>query len=413
MSAVDLTLIVDRLLSVGEDFSMDTCDLRSLAVKSVILCLKYVSRERMFAALYPDGFVDWGLDRRAHAQKGGNLLGDHQFWIPMLSLFSWDEPERPEATHPRLQFLRKQMRKYDLDVGGHTLATRLFLAQMLESVSALQMWELLTCELLKRDTHQSCAMLLAAMAENPAPPQECERVLFEILGEKLKVDTEALTVCLSTTRRRRADREHGMRLKQMASYVGRPRLRDRLRASTADALQLDTALGTWESYIGFCQVHQFPNVLSDVIKVRLYFLAAQTTWDWKPYTALVIRHQGGLAERLGQYPVSKPDLHILGEVISALSMDGRPPFPELIAFRSKCFRSFPVSQVQRMTLSQILRLYACGYQNPNIWKVLWKNQMCLISPLIIKDVEEFVKATPFAAAPFMNLMCGGEKGNNM
>ncbi len=66
-----------------------------------------------------------------------------------------------------------------------------------------------------------------------------------------------------------------------------------------------------------------------------------------------------------------------------------------------------------MTLSQILRLYACGYQNPNIWKVLWKNQMCLISPLIIKDVEEFVKATPFAAAPFMNLMCGGEKGNNM
>ena len=409
MSSTDLTLIVERLQNVGEDFSMDTSDLRSLVVKGVILCLKYVSRERVFQGLYPDGFADWGLDRGMQYPRGGNLLGDHQFWIPLLRLLSWPEPERPEATHVRLQFLRKQMRKCNVDVGGHSLVCRMFLAQLLESVSALQMFELMTCEVLKRDTHQSCALLLAALADNPSPPQECERVLTHLLGETLKVDTEALGLCLAAAQRQRASRVHGLRLKQMTSYVGRPRLRDRLQPSAEETQALDTVLGTWESYIGFCQVHQFPNVLSDIVKQRLYFLAAQTTWDWQQYTALVIHHHGALAERLAQYPVSKPDLHIIGGVMESLSMDGRPPFQELIAFRSKCFRSFPVSQVQRMTLSQVLRLYACAYQSPAIWKHLWKAQSCLISPLIIKDVEAFVLSTPFAADPFMQLMCGGAK----
>lgn len=403
----ELALVVDRLLTVGEDFSMDTSDLRSLVIKNIILCLKYVSRECVFEEIFPGDFVDWGLDRGVSRCFGTNLLGDHHLWIPLLRLLSWPEPDRVENCHPRLKILRKQMRDQDLDVGGHTLVCKFFLVQMLDSISALQTFKLLAGELMKRDPHQSCALVLAALVDKPAAPDECESVLIEILGEHLQVDTSTLEGCLATIQRQRAERERGLRMKQMTSYVGRPRLRDRLVPTDTESVKLDASLGTWETYIGFCQMHQFPNVLSDIVKQRLYFLAAQTNWDWKPHVAKVIKHTGELTGKLSQYPVCKPDQHIIGNVISLLSMDGKPPFAELIAFRSKCFSSFPVSQVQKMTLSQVLRLYTCAYQNPNIWKNLWKAQSCLISPLIIKDVEAFVHATPFAPDPFMTLLCAG------
>jgi hypothetical protein len=46
-------------------------------------------------------------------------------------------------------------------------------------------------------------------------------------------------------------------------------------------------------------------------------------------------------------------------VLEGLSMDGSPPFREMTAFRTKCFQSFPVSHVQRMTLSQVIPVLVC------------------------------------------------------
>ena len=87
--------------------------------------------------------------------------------------------------------------------------------------------------------------------------------------------------------------------------------------------------------------------------------------------------------------------------VDALGMDGRAPFPELVEFKARCFRSFPASLVQRTNLSQVLRLYACAYQRPQLWKELWKGQLCLMSPQIIKDCEGFAQEVPFAAEAFM------------
>ena len=412
-SSHELSLIVDRLMSVGEDLSMDTSDLRSLVIKCIILCLKYVDRVSVFERVFEGdcgGYVDWSLDRGMSRVSGMNLLGDHHIWIPLLRLLSWEEPIRPSNVHSRLRFHRLKMNEHGLDVGGHSLVCKFFLVSLLDSISALRTFELLCGDLLKKDPHQSCALLLAALADQPSSPEECAVVLSEVLGSTLTVDTAILSACMANTHRVRLERERGLRMKMMASYVGRPRLRDRLQPSLQESVRLDTELGTWESYIVFCQIHQFANVLSDVIKQRLYFLAAQTTWNWKPHISTVIKHTGGLSEKISQYPVSKPDITIIGNVMAGLSMDGRPPFTELISFRSKCFRGFPVSQSQRMTLSQILRLYACAYQNSSIWKSLWKSQIYLISPIIIKDVELFVEETPFAAGPFMQLMCGATTG---
>ena len=51
-------------------------------------------------------------------------------------------------------------------------------------------------------------------------------------------------------------------------------------------------------------------------------------------------------------------------------------------------------------------LYVCAYQPPAHWKDLWKMQVNLLSPQIIKDCESYAASVPFAAEPFMHLLCG-------
>ena len=69
---------------------------------------------------------------------------------------------------------------------------------------------------------------------------------------------------------------------------------------------MDALLDTWESYTGFCYLHQFPPTLSDKIKTRLYFLASQTRWNWTRYLDKVLPSAGPLLDRVIQHPVTQP-----------------------------------------------------------------------------------------------------------
>jgi hypothetical protein len=85
-------------------------------------------------------------------------------------------------------------------------------------------------------------------------------------------------------------------------------------------------------------------------------------------------------------------------------MDGSAPFPLLTEFRKECFQSFPVTAVQRMTLSQILQLYMAAYQSPVIWKPLWKELISVISVQIVRDVDQFVAKHEFAHEDVMRFI---------
>jgi len=65
-------------------------------------------------------------------------------------------------------------------------------------------------------------------------------------------------------------------------------------------------LDTWESYTGFCYLHQFPPTLSEKIKTRLYFLASQTRWNWTRYLEKILPSAGPLLERVAKHPVTQP-----------------------------------------------------------------------------------------------------------
>jgi len=190
----------------------------------------------------------------------------------------------------------------------------------------------------------------------------------------------------------------------MTVMEGRPRLRDRVTSDLKTEerkAQVDTLLDTWESYAGFSYLHRFPPTLSEKVRSKLYFLASQTRWDWTRYVERILPAGGPLCVKVASHPITQPDQHVLLKVIEGLSMDGSAPFREMTDFRRECFQSFPVTHVQRMTLSEILQLYIAAYQAQGCWKDIWKHLVGVLSVQIVRDTEAFVATHPFADAEVM------------
>jgi hypothetical protein len=402
---MSLPLAVDAMVSVGQKLSMDVHNMRDLAVKMFVLSFKYVDRRALWDALFPPSspdspgaYVDWD-----HVgSQLANALGDLHLWLPLLDLCTWDGLERFEAAHPPLVGMRAALRQTGMDVGGNQLPCQLLILHMLHGVPSLSAFQLLTCRALKRDTEKNCALLLARLSDAPYTPSVYEALLALLLGPCLSVDVALLAELARASRARREGLSAAMRVRQMGACAGRPRLSDRATPTDEQKAGMDHAHGTWESIKGFCQLHQFPNVLSETVKHRLYFLAAQTQWDWRSSLPDVLPNAPDMCARIAQFPVSRPDLRVLHLCVDALAMDGRPPFQQMLDFRAVCFCNFPASLVQRMTLSQVLRLYVCAYQGPHVWKDLWKLQLCLLTTQIVKACEAFVEGNPFAVAPFLS-----------
>jgi hypothetical protein len=402
---MSLPLAVDAMVSVGQKFSVDVRNLRDLVIKMFILSFKYVDRRALWDAIFPSrgpdspgAFVDWDRVGPSYA----NALGDLHLWLPLLDLCTWDGLEKFEAGHPPLVSMRAALRQTGMDVSGGQLPCQLILLHMLHGIPSLPAFQMLTCRAFKRDTEKHSALLLARLSDTPYPPPVYEALFGLLLGPCLAVDAAKLEDHARASRARREGLSAAMRVRQLGACVGRPRLSDRATPTEEQKVGLDQTHGTWESFKGFCQLHQFPNVLSETVKHRLYFLAAQTQWEWRAAIPVVLPGAAEMCARIARYPVSRPDLPVIHACIDALDMDGRPPFQQLLDFRAVCFCNFPASLVQTMTLAQVLRLYVCAYQAPAIWKDLWKLQLCLLTTQIVKACEAFVEGSPFATAPFIS-----------
>ncbi len=175
--------------------------------------------------------------------------------------------------------------------------------------------------------------------------------------DRCEVDTKALEQTQALIQATTDDRKLSLQMARMTVIQGRPRLRDRVTSvlkTEERKAQVDTQLETWDSYVGFAYKHQFPPTLSEKVRSKLYFLASQVKWDWPKYVEVVLPSGGPLCSRVTAHPVTQPDLPVILRVLEGLSMDGSAPFAQMTEFRKACFQSFPVTHVQRMTLSQVL-----------------------------------------------------------
>jgi hypothetical protein len=410
MSHKDLVL---RLLQFSDQYNVNQKDIPALPIKALILSLKYIDKKALFSTLYPDEYADWDLAERTMGVNN-NALGDAETWLCLLSLLDWPsltDRHRTdiETNHKPLAVIKNSLKTQNLDTPGWSTACKVLILQMVQGLQAMHAVELLTSRMLCKNTHESTMKLLAGLYDTKHLPEDYLKTLEHILSPTfLVINEQALSQTLTTIQAQREEHKANLKLRNMQVVALRPRLRDKLKTSLLAERrkeQIDSKLGTWDSYTGYCHAHRFPNTLSDRIKRQLYFLAAQTQWDWTQHVHKLIDSKE-IEERVKQLPVLQPDIGVLNWVIDNLGMDGRPPFKEMMAFKARCFLSFPVIRVQQMTLTQVLRLYVAAYQAPNVWKDIWKEQIGIISPQIIRDCELFTESNAFAGDHIAGALTG-------
>ena len=403
--------VLYAMQSAGKRYSIGVQDLRVLLLKLTVLSVKYVSRRQLWTTRFGEDYVDW--DMVDGVVKSKNVFGGCAEWLGLLGFCKWDELGKHEgeimASHAPLQGLRKHMKECSLDTGdacAWTLVCKIFLLMLIQGLSCMHALEVLTCGVFKRTTGGGCTMLLAKQAEHLFTPEQYQATLQFVL-DRCEVDKAGLDQTHALCQASQEDKKLSLKLSRMTVMEGRPRLRDRVTSelkTEEKKAQVDTLLDTWESYSGFSYKHRFPPTLSEKVRSKLYFLASQTRFDWTKYVEMILPSGGPLCAKVASHPITQPDLPVLQRVIEGLSMDGSAPFREMTDFRRECFGSFPVSHVQRMTLSQILQLYTAAYQGQAFWKDIWKYLIGVISVQIIKSVETFVATHPFASDEVMRFV---------
>jgi hypothetical protein len=383
-----------RLLQAAEVYNLDQKDIKSLCLKVLILSLKYVDRRAMFETLFPGQFADW--------EKAQITFGDAVTWLTMLGLMSWKSlTDNLQVRDVLLEQTKAALKKNNIDMNGWDVACKVLILQMIVGLQSVHAIELLTTRLLNTNTRQSTVLFLASTYDNKHPPETYTRTLTSII-ENAHVDVDTLQQTMRAIMKEKEDRTMHLRIKSIQLTSLRPRLRDKMQTSLEDKEDADARTGTWNTYKGFCHIHRFPNNMSERIKKLLYFMASQTNWDWNNYVNKVIQNRD-LELRIVQRPITHPDVPELLCVINTLSMDGKKPFAELMAFKIKAFTNFPVVFVQSMSLTQLLQLYTIAYQ-PH-WKELWKSHIGVLSPHIVRDVETFVQQVQFNGERAMEIFC--------
>jgi hypothetical protein len=406
MNQRDLVL---RLLKISEEYNIDQKNLPALVIKATVISLKYIDTKSLFETLFPDHFADWKLI--THNLKTTNALGDTEPWLCLLSLLEWPtlNDKLVERTYPPLAQIKSALKSQNIDQPGWTVACRVLILQLIQGLQSMHAIELLTSRTLQKNTRDSTMQLLASLYDSKhLPSAYLDTLAFILAPPNVAINSLILSQTMSIIVAQREEHKLNMKLKSIQLVALRPRLRDRLKSSLMAEKHMenvDGQLGTWDSYAGFCHTHRFPNNLSDRVKRQLYFLASQNTWEWRPHVSRFI-HAEEMQARVQEHPVTQPDANVLNWVIENLSMDGRPPFPEMMAFKAKCFGSFPVIYVQKMTLTQVLRLYISAYQPASVWKDVWKSQIGILSPQISRDCEAFTVANTFAGEWIVGAMAG-------
>ena len=395
-SHMSVDIFAQSIVRLGETLSVDTTDLRALCLKMTVLNFTFVDRRTVWERLFPDHFVDWDLVKGVG--DGVNSVGEVDLWITFLDLCKWREaPHMARGLPPPIADMCNGLREIKMDCDDFTLTCKLLLLHLLVGVPSLRAFQMVMCRSDRGVGAADCAALLASLSEKRHLPIQYEAAVVCILGDPgLEVDIEPLEAAITRLRSRSEERQLFYKMRELAVAGGRLRLRDLQRKTEVEQLALDVNLCTWESFHGWSLLHQFPNVLSESVKHCLYFLAAQTTFDWASLLYIVLGRDSALTTRIAQYPVSKPDVAILSKVIGEMQMRGSAPFPELIRFKNECFRHFPLTVLEHMTLTQVLRLYVSAYQNPLIWREIWKQHANLLSPQIVRDCRSFVENNAFA-----------------
>ena len=398
---MDARVFTNLFLTVTKRHNIGDYDVERALKLICVASFKLIERPLLAMRMYADVNIDWeNVDRTR-----GNIWGDSATWFALLDMFDWTHLEDMQGLivtdFPLVASVRKHLVEVELDPGkgeGWTLACKILILRYIKGLDTLHAVDLLTCHTFKRPTTAACMQFLSKQSEIMSTQDEVTDTMV-FLFKHARVNTAFVEQNIAVAKAYEVDLKQSIETSRMQQVKGRPRLRDRL-STVMDRGNVDAdtlTVNMWDSYTGFCYKHQFPPTLSESLKMKLYFMACQTNWDWKTHLPKVALGLNLIIQKVASYAVAQPDVPTLCKIIETLSMNGRASFGHLNEFRARCFEGFSVTAINRMNLTQILQLYIAAYQNKKIWKDVWTHFIGTISVKIIRDCEAFVAASPIDA----------------
>ena len=382
-------------------------------LKAILTHMKSISRHMVYKEVFvSDPFLDWSFVERFTA-KGENCFGDTSKCIRIMAFielpdidvaFKIAQTERETSLHVAvLTAFVKHLKKAGLTMSLE-MSVKMLLLYNMTALNGCVVLEQFSGLLLKRPTQDEVLKLIANFADQRFTTDDYSHTISWILRHCV-VKPVFLSEVLQNYSQQESLKSI-MTLKCVEAATGRPRLSDRLQRSR-DLLCISSGKtsiltgSAMDTFDGWCSRVRFPNTISSSLKHRLYLVMSQPHVNHAEVVPLCANSL--LAQSVLQQCIVNPDVLVISQIIERMDIQ-MAPFPELTLFIRSCFRAFAQSNLSEMTILKYMQLYIAAYQHEDIWKECWTYIYPLLSFSVIKDVESFVKKTPFNQKAFIEII---------
>lgn len=342
------------------------------------------------------------LHKPAFSTLFGDTAANTQFinWdyvernLPKLDSLHWIQFFRymDFSTVPRGKSELKSIHTYLMGIGVEVdLACQVFLLKNTNFIASQYSIERLFSEHRVLDAYNKSLQFFARSADTAFDINETTALFCHIMNTAGIRDSE-LENQIQFLKLKEEELVSNFLVKQLRATGRRPKLRSKL----SSILKESRSVFDMDTFLSWCQCIRFPSVFSLHTKHKLYFLMSQPTQHVAmPHDHVhTITRDGFVCNALINASVQKPEYDILHKVIVSMRLV-EEPFKELQDFRCECMNAFPAVQLNSMKLNDLLHIYVCAYQNPHVWKDIWKQLVPLLSHQVIRDVEAFTNRRRF------------------
>ena len=375
--------VIELFLRFCSEANIDHRSVKDSLIKYVLAYQRNLQHKVAFDVLFDrnktgKAFINW-----EHIDSKLPKLDNSKHWLTIFKFIDF-------RAVPCNQSILKVIAKCMSDLGiPSELTCQVFLLKNTNFITARHGIERLFCESEVPDANAKCLQFFAMTADHAFDLSEITTVFCKIMHTceinvpELEKQIQFLTV-----------RDDGLaadfKMKQIRVTSGRPRLRSKLSAIHKES----SSVFDMDSFSTWCQSIRFPNVFSLHTKHKLYFLMSQVNIQNPLDHVHAITNDTHVNHALQRAAVKKPDCDVLHRVIVSMRLMDQP-FKELQEFRCECMQAFPITQLNAMGLNDLLHLYVCAYQNPLVWKEIWKELVPLLSHQVIREVETFTAKKQF------------------
>lgn len=362
----------------------------SLSVKKLI-CVNLRSTDkrelytRVFDNIVNDAqFLDWDKIESTYKSMSSSV-----FWCHILDRFCGTDPyiqnskDTDTSKSMILKTFEQHMKRCTLPTDWKTVIFTFLLANI-ERVEGTHVIESFLSRRCDKNVATQCMQLMAMRADIRYTPDEYKDTIKWVIGECLHVNEQILRSDIEFVLKNVQESKDAMIMKTIQVSSGRMRLRERLTGKFNTGIMS----GGFES---FQRAANFSSSVSHNTQIKAYVIMSQSALD----TDIVLNNvfPVDVAERVKNISISNPCLQTVTKFLDKISFS-RPPFKELKAFHSTCFKSITISFKNTLMITHLMQLYIAIYQHPLIWKDCWTHVLPVMNSQLIRDVETFKEANP-------------------